>query len=79
MCSRLEYREAVKNMKNSSTLEKSLFIPSYLDDSEPTLLLEIFTADQFLFFLYICLKQANDSYYDQKDFYRTMYLQKKAI
>lgn len=75
----MEYREAVQNMKNSSTLEKSLFIPLYLEDpNKPALLLDMFTADQFFFFLYICLKQANEPYYDQKDFYRTMYLQRKA-
>ena len=60
-------------MKNSSILERSLFLPFYLDNNSKNnthILLETFRAEHFLFFLYICLKQANGTHWDIKEFYR---------
>lgn len=74
--------EMLESLKSGSVLLKTLFLPLYLRkrtlEINVTNVTNVFKAEHFMFYLFICLQQENSYYSQHENFYRNMSTEQKV-
>jgi hypothetical protein len=73
--------KVLENMKDASILQKALFLPSFLENLKPSASVysQAFASEHYISFLYVCLRQADTSYWERADFFKYFSQENKVI